>query len=136
MIKPIKKIKSIILQKEKKRKIAKIQKKQLAALNLLKDNSKINCVFFALFEEVWKYDRVYRLMSNNPRFNPVVLVCPIVNYGKENMIKRMGQCYDSFKRKGYHVLCSYDKNTDTYIDVRKELNPDIIFYTKGSICLF
>lgn len=129
MITPIRTIKRLVHHYKMKREIAIISKKHFAALKSLKGKNRINCVFFALFEEVWKYDGVYKLMSRNPRFNPVILICPIVNYGKENMIKRMEQCYSSFIKKGYQVLCSYNKNSDTYIDVRKELNPDIIFYT-------
>ncbi len=99
------------------------------AILRLKDKETINCVFFALFEEVWKYDKVYQKMAQNPRFNPVVLVCPIVNYGRENMIDRMEHCFASFKKKGYNVIQSYDPKTNTYIDVRKTLQPDIVFYT-------
>ena len=107
----------------------KVRKNQLAALKTLKNKEVINCVFFALFEEVWKYDGVYNLMVKHPRFNPVILVCPIINYGKDNMIKRMELCFRSFQKKGYNVMLSYDKDKDTYIDVRNKLKPDIIFYT-------
>lgn len=107
----------------------KVKREQLTALKKLKEKDKINCIFFALFEEVWKYEYVYRLMVNHSRFNPIILVCPIVNYGKENMISRMDQCFHTFQKKGYNVVLSYDKINDTYVDVRSSLKPDIIFYT-------
>lgn len=109
--------------------ISTIQIKHKKALRKLKKKDKINCVFFALFDSVWKYDNVYRLMADHPRFEPIILVCPIVNYGKENMILRMNEAYEFYKQKGYNVIKSYDEENDTYIDVKKELNPDIIFYT-------
>ena len=112
-----------------KRKISESKQKQKQALHNLSNKKVINCVFFALFEEIWKYDTIYRLMEQNPRFNPIILVCPIVNYGHENMINRMEHCFSSFKIKGYRVIRSYNTHTDSYIDVRKALDPDIIFYT-------
>lgn len=112
-----------------KAKILDIHQRQADAIKSLKNKDIINCVFLALFEEVWKYDEVYKLMMNSPRFNPIILVCPIVNYGKDNMIKRMAQCYDFFVKKGYNVVLSYNQDRDIYIDLRNDLNPDIIFYT-------
>lgn len=105
------------------------KKMQKKALKRLKGKERLRCVFFALFDEVWKYDGVYRLMSSNPRFEPIVLVCPVVNYGKDNMLNRMDKCYKYFKSKGYNVIKSYNPETDEYIDVYKELAPDLIFYT-------
>ena len=109
--------------------IATIQIEHKKALRRLKKKDKINCVFFALFDSVWKYDNVYRLMADHPRFEPIILVCPIVNYGKDNMILRMNEAYEFYKQRGYNVIKSYDEGNDTYIDVKKELKPDIIFYT-------
>lgn len=99
------------------------------ALCKLVKKEKIKCVFFALFDSVWKYEDVYRLMLDNPRFEPVILVCPVANYGRDNMFLRMKETYDFFKKKGYNVIKSYDEISNTYVDVRKDINPDIIFYT-------
>ena len=107
--------------------IYNVVSKQKTALRKLKDKHTIRCVFFALFEEVWKCDNIYRLMVENPRFEPIILVCPIVNYGIENMTKRMETCYQSFKQKGYNVIKAYDG--EHYVDVVNELFPDIVFYT-------
>ena len=99
------------------------------ALMNLRNKKKIRCVFFATFEETWKYDGVYRLMEKSTRFEPIVLICPIVNYGYDNMVKRMIQCYRFFEKKGYKVYPAYNTENKTYVDVHVELKPDIIFYT-------
>lgn len=109
--------------------IGTIQKRQKKALLNLKGKEVIKCCFFALNEEVWKYDDVIKIMQTDSRFSPIVLVCPVVNYGYENMIERMNQCFDYFKKKGYETILSYDSQENTYIDVRKAISPDIIFYT-------
>ena len=115
-------IKEIIL-------IWRVKKQQKESLAKLKDKRQIRCVFFALFEEIWKVDDVYRLMANNSRFDPIILVCPIVNYGHDNMVERMNICYDSFKNKGYRVFKAYNESDNSYVDVIKDINPDIIVYT-------
>ncbi len=99
------------------------------ALSRLKNKEKINCVFFAIIDSVWKYDKVYRLMAKNERFEPIILVCPMVTYGEKNMLENMDASYNTFKKKGYNVIKSYNPHTKEYIDVKKDLLPDIIFYT-------
>lgn len=111
------------------RQLKEIANLQANALSALNGKEHIRCVFFALFEEVWKYDNVYQLMVKHPRFEPIILVCPIVNYGRNNMLYRMEQCYSYFQKKGYNTIRAYNESTDTYVDVRKNLSPDIIFYT-------
>lgn len=103
--------------------------RQKNALKQLKGKKKIKCVFFALFDSVWKYDVLYKLMEKHPRFEPVILVCPIVNYGRDNMLKNMEESYLYYKKKGFNVIKSYNEQTNAYLDVKKELRPDIIFYT-------
>lgn len=93
---------SIYKQRVKKiedKRILNIVKLQIKALKRLKGKENIRCIFFALFEEVWKYDNLYKLMEESDRFTPTILVCPIVNYGRQNMLHRMNQCYDSFKKR-------------------------------------
>ena len=109
--------------------IKTIQWKQQKALANLHGKAKIKCCFFAIHVEVWKYDDLFRLMMDNPRFEPLVLVCPVVNYGFENMIERMKENQLYFEKKGYKTIISYDPQTKTYVDVKREISPDIIFYT-------
>ena len=111
-------------------KLITVRKSHKKALKRIQDKERLNCVFFALFEEVWKYDDVYKLMKKDElHFNPIILVCPMISYGYESMVKKMDKCYSFFKEKGYNVIRAYNTETDSYVDVRKELEPDIIFYT-------
>ena len=102
---------------------------QKRTLKNLKDKNTYKCVFFALMDSVWKCDSVYQQMLNNPRFEPVILICPVVNYGYEHMVSTMDKCSLFFKEKGYDYILSFNKDTGEYIDVKEELSPDIIFYT-------
>lgn len=102
---------------------------QKKALSKLKNKKRIKCVFLALFDSVWKYDNVYRLMAGNERFDPIILVCPMINYGEQNMLMNLDASYATFKKKGYNVVKSYDSLAKTYVDLKADLAPDIIFYT-------
>ena len=128
----IKEIKSFLIsvksKKELRKQICQTKKLQKRALEKTKEKSQLNCVFFVLESSVWKYDRIYQIMSNDDRFNPTILVCPVVDYGEEVMIKKMDSCYNFFCQKGYNVLRSYNKDKGVFFDARM-LNPDIIFYT-------
>lgn len=86
-------------------------------------------VFLATFPSTWKYDSLYKLMLDDPRFKPIILVCPIINSGYDNMLRYMEESFNMFKNKNYRVIKAYNQETNKYIDLRKELRPDILFYT-------
>lgn len=99
------------------------------ALLRLKNKDKIRVAFLVLFDTVWKCDNLYRRMLSDHRFEPIIIICPVVNYGHNNMIERIEQCKRFFDSKKYSYLVSYDKNNDNFLDLRKDINPDIIVYT-------
>lgn len=109
--------------------LIQLQRKRKKALLALKTKDKIRCVFFAIYDSNWKFDSLFKLMEKHSRFEPIILVCPVIDYGREHMLTTMNQCYITFKKKGYNVIKSYNYEEDSYIDVKKELHPDIIFYT-------
>lgn len=108
--------------------VLQTKRKQRKALEKLKNKQQLNCVFFALESSVWKYDRIYNIMLKDKRFNPIIVVCPVVNYGIDAMLIKMERCYMFFRDKGYNVIKSYNKNKNEYLNPRI-LNPDIILYT-------
>ncbi|NLW32496.1 MAG: CDP-glycerol--glycerophosphate glycerophosphotransferase [Fibrobacter sp.] len=91
--------------------------------------TRIKVAFFLIHEPVWKYEVLYRLLVKNDRFEPVVIVCPFMVYGTENMLRDMNQAYNSFLDKGYNVIKTYDKDSDKWLDIKKTIKPDIVFFT-------
>lgn len=85
--------------------------------------------FFVTHSSVWKYDYLFYLMREHEQFDPTIVVCPVVNYGRDNMLVEMDRSYKFFSNKGFKVVRAYDEERDKYIDIRREVNPDIIFYT-------
>ena len=99
------------------------------ALQRLQGKDKIKVAFFAIHSSVWKYDYLYRLMVEHSKFDPIIIVCPVVNYGMENMLQEMEKCYNMFHSRHYNVIRTYNTETQKYLDIKKDINPDIIFYT-------
>ena len=106
----------------------KQQKAYVAEVTRLRGTKEpLNVIFMVLYSAVWKYDSVYKLMEKDPRFNPLILVCPVADYGKEHMVENFRPTVEMFKKKGYNVMSAYDEATDTFVDI-DELNPDLLMY--------
>lgn len=99
------------------------------ALVMLKEKKNLCCVFYVVHHQVWKYDYLYKMMCDSPRFTPVVLICPIMNCDDKFKRKHMSEAYRYFQALGYNVMLAYNVQERSYIDVNKDLNPDIVFYT-------
>jgi CDP-glycerol glycerophosphotransferase (TagB/SpsB family) len=40
----------------------------------------------------------------------------------------MKEAYDEFQLKGYNVIKTYDENANSWLDIKKEIKPDVIFF--------
>lgn len=109
--------------------IKQAPKKHQKALEIVRKKENIKVAFFLIHESVWKYDFLFDLMVQHSKFEPVLFVCPVVNFGKENMLFEMNKSFEAFKKKGYNVIKTYDHTTGEYLDVKKVFSPDIIFFT-------
>lgn len=88
----------------------------------------LNVVFLVLYSSVWKYDSVYKAMLRDKRFNPIVLICPVIDRGYEHMIETLHSTKELFRNKGINAICAFDEQTGKHTDV-EELKPDILFYS-------
>ncbi len=109
-------------------KLKKVQANHKKALEKVRKKEKIKVAFFLIHESVWKYDGVYKLMERQERFEPIVIVCPYIVYGEEIMLHDMNQAYQGFKKKGYNVIKTLGED-GKWLDVKKEIQPDIVFFT-------
>jgi hypothetical protein len=109
--------------------IEQAPRKHLKALELVRAKDQVKVAFFLTHESVWKYDELYKLMVAHPRFEPLLFVCPVVNFGRENMLAEMHKTYQSFVNKGYLITKTYDEAIDKYLDVKTSFSLDLVFYT-------
>lgn len=104
-------------------------KRHRLALSRIKGKVQLKCVFLVLNESGWKYDYVFQKMLKSKRFDPIIVICPRTGWGKEYMMKKMNAAKVFYNNiKGYPTIVSYDEASGNYIDLRKELQPDIVFY--------
>lgn len=89
----------------------------------------INIVFFIIHASVWKLDGLYKRMCKNKRLNPILVICPYISQGEANMLDEMRQVENMLKHKGYDFINTYDQENNVWLDVKKELRPDIVFFT-------
>lgn len=110
----------IILQSNAKHKkvLAEVRKKE-----------KIKVAFFLIHSSIWKYDGVYKLMVEDIRFDPVVIICPYIAFGKETMLADMKASIEFCIQKGYKFISTYNEADGNWLDIKKEIGPDIVFFT-------
>lgn len=98
--------------------------------SLLRNKRPVKVCFFAQLSSVWKYDLLYKLMDEDPCFEPMVLVVPELGRGDEFMWENMNRTYQLMKSKGYRVLNSFDKSRNSWVNVHTQIEPDIIFFSR------
>jgi len=98
------------------------------AIKKITNKKKIKIAFFVIHSAVWKCDLLYQLLLKDSLFELVVVVCPYVKYGEMTMLSDMEECFNYFQNKNYNVIKTLREN-GKWLDVKKEINPDIIFFT-------
>lgn len=95
----------------------------------LKIINKIKISFFVVHASTWnKIDSIYQVLKNSSIFDVSIVICPVVDYGVDNMLQKMNEFAIYFQEKGYKYQLGYDCKTEKYLDVKKYINPDVIFY--------
>jgi hypothetical protein len=105
------------------------QKRYPKIIENIKKKDKIIVTFFLIHGQVWKLDELFKMMLLNKRFEPVIIICPYIVYGHDEMIETMNRAEEFVKTKGYPYMITYNQETNSWLDVRNEIKPDIIFFT-------
>ena len=99
--------------------------------NKLKNNKKINIVFYVYDKTKWKCQSLYDLFLKDERFNPLILVTKTAAKNLDNpsyqTIEEVVNTYEFFKNKKLNVKYAYDIKKEKFISFEK-FKPDIIFY--------
>jgi CDP-glycerol glycerophosphotransferase (TagB/SpsB family) len=98
--------------------------RQKFILKSLRKKKTVNVVFFAVNVSMWKYQHLYDLMSGCDRFKVSIVLAPFVNYPEAQQEFDMKCLREYFDAKG---IGYYDFKSK-FINIRKELHPDILFY--------
>ncbi|GAA5522418.1 CDP-glycerol glycerophosphotransferase family protein [Aliifodinibius salicampi] len=109
--------------------IRQYQQRYEQVLKRLKNKSVITVGFQVIHRSIWKYDRIYQLMDQDPFFNPVVFVCPYLREGKKQMLEEMNDTCELMESKGYETIKTYDERNDSWINIKEKVQPDIVFFS-------
>jgi hypothetical protein len=112
------------------RKSRRLQQKTVAEL---KNKKQITVAFFLQTPTTWKYDKIYRRMEQSERFLPVVVACPYnmhLNYSKTECLNVLQKTEEFAAAQGYNYISAFDHEQNKWLNVRKKINPDIVFFTK------
>ena len=89
----------------------------------------VKIVFLIQLSSSWKYDYLFKSLQKVKKFEPLIIICPLIGYDNDNMFKEMQMAVDFFLDQGYPVLSTWDAKNEIWLDVRKEINPDIVFFS-------
>lgn len=116
-----------------KRKIKRIRKKQDMLIDSYKGKSKLTVAFFLQSSSIWKFDTLYRLFEKSAQFDPIVVISPYnvhLFYDKQECFRVMRETFSFAQTQGYNTICAYDFDNKKWLDVKKTINPDIVFFSK------
>lgn len=85
----------------------------------------VKVVFMAIDVALWRYQRLYDLMRNDSRFRVTIVLTPCLTREQEKDLASLRHFFD--ERGVPYIDYRKDKGP---IDIKAELDPDIIFYTQ------
>lgn len=85
---------------------------------------------------MWKYDSLYKLLQKNKRFKLYAVISPSVKYSHEEMCRHAQQMRDYFNANDIEYIDWDIEHGLAPIDIRKQINPDILFYTQPGLKAF
>ena len=111
------------INKDLQKKYIKTQKQYRNALRVISHKGKIRIGFFVIYDSVFSFRELYKLFSEDPRFEPFIVVIPDILHNKNEMVfEQLKKTYDTLKKEFECVYLSFDKKTDSWIDFCKQVD--------------
>lgn len=113
--------------------VKSIRNRQRKTIERLKAKKNIKVLFFLQTPSVWKYDCLYRLLEKSEYFEPVVVISPFnvhLIYDRQECLRVMRVTENFVREQGYNYISSYDFSQHKWLNVKKLLQPDVVFFTK------
>lgn len=98
----------------------------------LQKKERMEVAFFLAVPGMWKLDYVFQTMQQSKRYHPYVVIIPYTvykNYSEEETETTIRRTEAFVKARGYEYMIPRDPNTGRWLDIKKSLNPDIVFFT-------
>lgn len=91
------------------------------------ENKRIKVCFLVIHRAVWKLDNLYRLLENDSRFEPIIVICPYTTVPENIQNEEMNSALYFFEQLGYNVVSS--KHYGGWLDINEAIKPDVVFFT-------
>lgn len=115
------------------RKVSKVRRIQAGKVEQLCKQGRARVLFFLQTPSVWKYDALYQKLEASEYFEPLVVVSPYnvhLNYDMQECFRVMHQTEEFACKMGYNYVSAYNWQKNRWRDIKKEYQPDIVFFTK------
>lgn len=113
--------------------IKKIRFQNLSRIKKYHSNKKLplKVLFIVIHSSVFKSLNVLREMINDKTFEPIIMVNPYTLKDKESMIEQIEEEFEHIKNMNLpvQIISSYKKESDSWVNIKEEINPDIVFFT-------
>ena len=97
------------------------------SVKYLRRKKRIKIVFFAMNLPMWKYQNLYNTLKRNSKFELYIVVTPCEDYNIKHQDDDTNLLVQYFQQNNTPYILGIKKNRK-YFNLRKEINPDIIFY--------
>ena len=105
---------------------------QQKAATALRDKECKEVAFLLTIPGMWKTDYLFRKMMEDPHYHPYVVIYPYSGYkgfSEEEISSTIRRTADFIQGKGFEYVIPYDAEKRKWLDIRKTLKPDIVFFT-------
>lgn len=112
--------------------IKKYRQTIVAKEKILQNKEKITILFFTMNLAMWKYDRLFYCLQKHPRFNPIIIISPYIKDTLADKIREIKLLENYFSQQKFEYIVAYNREKNSWSDIKKNVNPDIVFYTQPS----
>ena len=109
--------------------VKQFQSRYPKILDRIRKKEKIKVAFFMIHCSMWKCDKLFQLMLADDKFEPIIVICPSIDFGEDAMIESFRRSEEFVKLRKYPYVMTLNFQTGEWLDVKRETKPDIIFFT-------
>lgn len=93
------------------------------------NNEKVKVCIMVQRPGIWNFDSLYKIFDNDKHFEVFAFIAPEHAYGEKIQKEYLDEISSELQSKNIKFYLGYQYESDAYIDLRNELNPDVILYT-------
>lgn len=99
-------------------------------LNKIKNKNRINIIFLTNHVSQWKYQSLFNLFNKFKKYKTNVIFIPDDNYSN-NYQSEYNFNKLEFKKSNIDLVSSYDIQNNSWINIKKIYEPDIVFFSRS-----